>query len=491
MTDRTGSRLFALVSAAVLLAFGALLFVRTSRAVGGSDSAGYANTGKDILAGQMVNPIAGLKELGLDAKWAPVFTPLAHEPGPRPGTMVPFYPPGFPLHLALAAAIGGWGEAPYLVSPIAGLLCLCATFLLGRELGLSRPFAFAGSAILGGWVIFLFHALQPMSDVAAALWTTASVVAALRARRRTGWAAAAGACLGMAVLVRPSDALMLVPLALALPWRLDAFAWFGAGGAPFAAFYGLWNRTAFGNPLRNGYTHVYGDFVLSNFAPRFVRYGSELLSELSFLVPLGGIAVAADRRVAARDRLLLLVWLAAIFLFYCFWGPSDSWTYGRYLLPAAPALIVGFLLVLRDAIASLRRPALRHALVAAALVVVFAAEIRAERLRRPLGVATGQRVFPEGCRALAERAAGRPALAVSMEFSAAVRFYGGAIPVRWDFLNPEDFLALRVRAADRGYRILAVLQPHEVPLAIEHVPGPWVFLQNAGKAGIWELPPGP
>ena len=404
--------------------------------------------------------------------------------------MVPFYPPGFPLHLALAATIGGWREAPYLVSPIASLLCLCATFLLGRELGLSRPFAFAGSAILGGWVIFLFHALQPMSDVAAALWTTASVVAALRARRRTGWAAAAGACFGMAVLVRPSDALMILPLALALPWRLDALAWFGAGGAPFAAFYGLWNRAAFGHPLRNGYTHVYGDFVLSNFAPRFLHYGSELLSELSFLVPLGGIAVAADRRVAARDRLLLLVWFGAVFVFYCFWGPSDSWTYGRYLLPAAPALIVGFLLVLRDAVGLLRRPVFRHALVAAALVFVFAAEIRAERLRRPLGMATGQRVFPGGCRAVAQRAAGQPALAVSMEFSAAMRFYGGAIPVRWDFLKPEDFQTLRLRAAERGYRILAVLQPYEVPLAIGHVPGPWVFLGNAGKAGIWELPPG-
>ncbi len=31
--------------------------------------------------------------------------------------MSPLYPIGFPLHLALAALIGGWAKAPFLVSP--------------------------------------------------------------------------------------------------------------------------------------------------------------------------------------------------------------------------------------------------------------------------------------------------------------------------------------------------------------------------------------
>ena len=268
------------------------------------------------------------------------------------------------------------------------------TYALGRELGLSVAHALCGSAILGAWNVFLFHAVEPLSDVTAALWATASVVAALRARRRRGWALIAGAAFGMAVLVRPTNGLLLFALAFALPWRVPDLLLFVAGGAPFAAFYGMWNRAAFGSPLRSGYTHVFGDlFALSNFAERFAQYGSQLVRELSPLVPLGGIAVAADRRVPARDRAVLVAWFGAIFLFYCCWGPSDSWTYARYLLPAAPPLIVGFLLVVRDAAARLPARASSIAL-GATVAVVLVCEILTDRHFTPLRAAPGEAVLP-------------------------------------------------------------------------------------------------
>jgi hypothetical protein len=480
----------ALVGIAVL-GFAALLFRSAVRGVGGSDQAGYANTARDIAAGRIVVPVAGLAGLGLDPRWAPVFTPLAQEPGPRPGTMVPFYPPGFPLQLAAAAALGGWSDAPFYVSPLAALLCVGLTYALGRELGLSVAQALCGSAILGAWNVFLFHAVEPLSDVTAALWATASVVAALRARRRRGWALIAGAAFGMAVLVRPTNGLLLVALAFALPWSVPDLLLFAAGGAPFAVFYGMWNRAAFGGPLRNGYTHVFGDlFAWSNFGERFAQYGSQLLRELSPLVPLGGLALAADRRVAVRDRAVLIAWFGAIFLFYCCWSPSDSWTYARYLLPAAPPLIVGFLLTVRDAAA--RLPARASSLVLGATVaIVLVCEILTDRHFTPLRAAPGEAVYPLACRALAEGSAGKPTLGVSMVFSAALRYYTGVVPVRYDMLAPEQFATLRRRAAERGWRITAILLPFEVPQAVARVPGNWVFLGNVERAGLWELPPGP
>ena len=482
--------LAAVLVVAAAAVYGSVLLRRAVRGVGGSDQAGYANTARDIAAGRIVLPVAGLAELGLDANWAPVFTPLAHEPGPRPGTMVPYYPPGFPLHLAAAAAIGGWSAAPFFVSPITALLCVGLTYVLGRELGLSKGLALAGAVVLGAWDVFLFHAIQPLSDVAAALWATASVVAALRARRRRGWALASGAAFGMAVLVRPTNAVLLLALVFALPWRGVELALFAAGGFPFAGFYGAWNRAAFGSAFRTGYTHQFaGEFALANFAVRFGRYGSQLAMELSPLVPLGGLALAADRRVAARDRAVLVAWFGAIFLVYCFWGPSDNWTYARYLLPAAPALVVGFLVVLRDVASRLRTPAARTAAVGAALAVVFVCELLADRRWRPLLAGPGENVFPDACRALAERSDGRPTLGVSMAFSAALRYYTDVVPVRYDFVTPEEFAILRQRAADRGWRVTAILLPFEVPQAIAKVPGPWVFLGNVQRAGLWELPP--
>jgi hypothetical protein len=481
----------AAVVAVVALGFAAVLFRSAVRGVGGSDQAGYANTARDIAAGRIVVPVAGLAELGLDAKWAPVFTPLAHEPGPRSGTMVPFYPPGFPLQLAAAAALGGWSDAPFYVSPLAALLCVGLTYALGRELGLSVAQALCGSAILGAWNVFLFHAVEPLSDVTAALWATAAVVAALRARRRHGWALIAGAAFGMAVLVRPTNGLLLFALAFALPWRVPDLLLFVAGGVPCAAFYGMWNRAAFGSPLRSGYTHVFGDlFALSNFAERFAQYGSQLVRELSPLVPLGGLAVAADRRVAGRDRAVLVAWFGAIFLFYCCWGPSDSWTYARYLLPAAPPLVVGFLLFVRDAAARLPARA-RSIALGATVAIVLVCEMLTDRHFQPLRAAPGEAVYPLACRALAAGSVGTPTLGVSMVFSAALRYYTDVVPVRYDFLTPEQFAILRRRAAERGWRITAILLPFEVPQAVARVPGNWVFLGNVERAGLWELPPGP
>jgi hypothetical protein len=85
---------------------------------------------------------------------------------------------------------------------------------------------------------------------------------------------------------------------------------------------------------------------------------------------------------------------------------------------------------------------------------------------------------------------GANALVVSMEFSAALRYYTAATPVRWDRITPGDFALLHARAAQRGLRLCAVLLPDEVAAALEHVPGPWVFVGKVRQAGLWELPAG-
>lgn len=97
----------------------------------------------------MVQRVEALDRLGLDREWIRVFVPLVFNPGPRPGTMVPFYPVGVPLHAALAALLGGWARAPFLVSPAAALLALVLLYLVARELGLSPGWCGASAAILG------------------------------------------------------------------------------------------------------------------------------------------------------------------------------------------------------------------------------------------------------------------------------------------------------------------------------------------------------
>ena len=160
--------------------------------------------------------------------------------------MAPIYPPGLPLHMALLGTLGGWRTAPFLAAPIAAIAALLLIYAIARELGLSRGLSAAGALVLAACPIFLGMAVQPMSDVPATAWVLAVIFFGLRARRSVGWAVAAGAALGVAVLVRPTNALAAIPLFFALPPRKGAVVRALAGGLPFAAFLLLFNQAAFG-----------------------------------------------------------------------------------------------------------------------------------------------------------------------------------------------------------------------------------------------------
>src|SRR5206468_9267783 len=136
-----------------------------------------------LVGGRVAVPVLGLDGLGLPDRLGLALTPLAYLPGPRPRTMVPVYPPGLPLHMALAGLVLGWAQGPFVVGPLAAAGCLVLMFLLGRQLGLSSLASSVGAATLAACPVFVFEAVQPMSDVVATFWALAALVAALRARR--------------------------------------------------------------------------------------------------------------------------------------------------------------------------------------------------------------------------------------------------------------------------------------------------------------------
>jgi hypothetical protein len=487
------------VSILAFLGYGALLIWHTSFAVGGSDSSGYANTARMIVAGRPVEPVEALDRLDLPDRFDRVFMPLAHEPGPRPRTMVPYYPPGYPLHLAAAGILGGWEFAPHFVSPLAALLLVAATYFLARELSLSRLLALVAAAILAASSILLTQAVQAMSDVVAALWTTSSILFALRSRKKDAWAAAAGAAFGIAVLVRPVNAVLVAPLLLALPWRPKTLAFFAAGGAPFAAFEFRWNAVLYGGPFRTGYSGL-ADFAWRNFPVRFAHYTRTLVQLFSPFVPLGWLAVGGDRRVPPRDRVLLLLWFAAYLLLYSFWGPYEAWWYTRYLLPAFPALVVGAVLVGRDLLrllpevstGPLRSSHLAFAAAAVLLVTVANAEYRRIRQWKPLGIAEGEQTYPLAMELVRSKLPER-SLIVSMQMSGALRYYTDFQPVRWDWLAPGDFAIVREKAEKRGYRLYALLAPFEEQALTgaapprPGLPGTWRFVAQVRDVKLWEL----
>jgi hypothetical protein len=476
-------------AAVAFLAYAWLVLWHASFVAGSFDSSGHINTARLILTGRIVEPVAALKLLDLPDGFLRAFLPLAFEPGPRPGTMVPFHPPGLPLHIAFSSLVAGWTYGPFIVSPLAALMSLFLIFLLGRELGLSRLICAAGAAMLALCPVFLFIAEQPMSDVVATMWSVAAILFALRSRRREGWAVAAGAAFGIAVLVRPADLLLVFPLALALAPRARSVLFFFLGGAPFAAALLSWNQVAFGSPFRAGNSSdLPVGLALADFPGRLRHYGLWLARMLSPLVLAGWALVVFARRVAWRDRVMLLAWFASFFLFSCFRAPDETWWHARFLLPAIPALVLGSLLAARDWL----RPRegggggpVAFVLVTAAFAVVLASETYRVRDLGVLRFGEGEKVYAEASR-WAETKIPPHSLMVSMEMSGALRYYTSLIPVRWDRIEPEQVPVLRERARTRGYQWFALLLPSENEELERRLPWGWTKVGTLRNATLWQ-----
>lgn len=483
------------VGGALLLAgYALVLFHHTSFAAGGADSSGYLNAARLLSRGRASEPIRGLERLGLPTDDGPLFIPLGYRNGPRPGIMSPSYPPGLPLHMAAAAAVGGWSRAPFFVGPLAGLASLVLIFFLGRELGLSPGLAFAGSVLLAFTPVFVFLEVVAMSDVPATAWAMAAVLAALRARRTPACAALAGAAFAVGVLVRPMNALLLPALLFALPTRPKSWGLFVLGGVPFAVFLLLYNDAAFGSPLLTGYGGLLsGGLAWSNFPPRAVYYALWLSRTVSPLLLLGWLAFAFDRRVALRDRGLLLVWFAAFFVFYSFYTVYDAWWYTRFLLPGIPAIILATLILLRDALGLAERSGgsrapLRVGAAVALVLAALAVEVRFIDKEKVHKVYKGERVYPDACE-MARRRLPPNAIVLAMQMSGALHYYTAITYTMWNWLDPARFASLRAATESRGYGWYALLAPFEQEEVKRNLPGRWREIDRTGDVALWELVP--
>lgn len=486
---------YARACAAILLAlYGALLLAANSHTAGGADSSGYLNAARLFARGKVSEEIQALSRLGLPASDQDIFIPLGYRPGAQPGTMAPLYPPGLPLHMAAAGALAGWGRAPFLASPLAAVAALVLLYLCGRELGLSRVLAASGAALLAVCPIFFGMAIQPMSDALATTWVLAAVFLGLRARRDVKRAFAAGAALGVAVLVRPTNALALFALALALPPGRKAAVRALAGAMPLAAFLILYNRLAFGSATTTGYGSML-DWTMSigNFVPEIRHYGYWIPALLTPLLPLAWIALPFDRRVALRDRGLLLLWFGAFFGFYCFYQPYEDWWSTRFLLPGLPAIILAALLLARDVPELLRNrgrpPGLlrwRTGIGLALLVALAAAGILRIRRFDLFGLKTGEAVYRDAS-LWADGIVSSRSVMVAMQMSGALKYYTNRPIARWDALQPARFRVLRAAVRARGLELHALLWPFEEADFAARLPGAWKRIGAWRDITLWRL----
>jgi len=445
-----------------------------TRAAGGSDSSCYVLQADAFAHGRLTltHPLADVLS---DAPPA-IFAPTGFLASPvRPREAVPICGAGLALAMAGASIVAG-RDAVFAVVPLLAALAVWLTFVLGRQLD-NEVTGAAAAVLLACSPIFLYQAVQPMSDVpAAALWLAA--LAACARRDRPG-AAIGGACASFAVLTRPSLALAIVPLLFlqtgtvpvsktgTVPvssrskrgqspfskWGLSPF--FVAAVPAVAALLAL-NLMRYGRLLGSGYGNPSALFSLSNVTPNLARYPRWILETQTPILLLAAVGLWSAARARAQRRVAAVAALSAIAVVvpYLFYTVFDDWWYIRFLLPALPVLLV---FCVRGALALIPRH--RRFAAAGICLVLCPWFLHIARVRHVFDLqALESRFVLTGTYANAQPAT---TVFLAVQQSGSIRYHGDRPTLAWDALPPDGLDATIARLRAAGHSVLIALEDAE------------------------------
>lgn len=470
---------------------------------GGADSSGYLNGARLLAEGRAATALRLPDEVRGVAQ-PNEFMPLGFTMGRAEGEAVPTYPPGLPLHFALAAAVLGWDLGPFAASIALAAVLPLLMVAASRELGVSRPLAWAGAAVLMVSPVTLFGALQPLSDLPAAVWSLGALLAALRATRVAAdrgpgrasrrWSIACGAAVAVAVAIRPTSALIVPALMLILGcWR----GWLGAalGGLPGALALGVYQASLYGHPLSTGYGNILaalGPEWIGITLRSYVEWLPRVLPGVVGLLPAVGAFFLRDAQ--SRRRMLgLIVWVVTVAGFYATYPVThEVWWCLRFLLPAFPPLVLAALLGVQAMVARRESagstPWATAGAVALALWAVVLAGLWVPRLHLA-AIGPAERVYRDAGRWVAGNL---PPEAVVSSFAAsgALYYYSSMATLRFDDLRPGAGPEIVRRLHAAGRPVFALVFESERASAQERLgAGRWVAMRTWGGLQLWRVEP--
>lgn len=480
---------------AVLLGLG-YAFVIGSHArgiAGGSDASGYFNSARLIAAGKTSLPARPLP--GIDPAEYPreLTVPLGFRPAEQPSALIPTYPPGLPLHIALLAPLTGWEAAGAVVNTLAAVAAFFLVIAVAASLGISPWWGLAAAVVFAANPVSMHFYTWLMSDGLTTTWTLAAMAAALAARRRAGWAVVAGAAVGVAVLIRITGILILPAVLLALPLRRRAWLALVGGGVPAAAFLAAYNTLTYDSIVATGYVGHGSMFAWQHVAPtlgHYLHWLGVFLSPLLVVAWLGVLVLAMSGDRVAR---LMAVWALPMLVLYAAYPHTrETWWYLRFILPALPALILGALWVpqrlVQPWLERVSPPRLRRAvpvlLAVATVVWPVAASIRFADKQAVLNIAGGDGEYP---RAIAwmelQVPDGVPILC--MQLSGAMVAYSERPILRYDTTDPAQLHSVVSALLENGVEPHALLFEFEVESFLARSREPWVQVGTSGRASLW------
>ncbi len=321
----------------------------------GTDTSAYLNNARIFSEGRLTMTLRPIPQVPVGEFSADILMPLGFAPSVQPGEVAPITAPGFSL---MCAGVGCFMPLSWAVAVVIGINLVLGIFFtqrLAAAWGLSWTWSWVAGFMVGLSPVYLHIGLQSMSDVPALTWVTAAVYFAWQSRTRPNMALAAGMATAIAILVRPPNALAVLPVLVCLAgsWRRALF-WV-LGGIPGAIFQFYFNWKVWGHPLVTGYGDV-RDVISWQYVPGTVLFYAQwlpfLLSPLILLFP----ALPWARRVPWAVRWVLVLWAAVYLGFYAaLLYTKIIWWFMRFVLPAFPAVVIGSLLVARECQPFVRR----------------------------------------------------------------------------------------------------------------------------------------
>jgi hypothetical protein len=431
---------------------------------GGSDSYGYISQADLWLAGDLVieQPIAS------DVPWPQAdwtFSPLGYRPGTEKGTIVPIYPAGLPLLMALGKwLLGSCG--PFVIVPLLGALMVWLTYWLGTQVW-SSAVGSVSAALMATSPTFVYMLLNPMTDVPVSACLLAAIVIALSPwRSRAFWT---GLVVSMAIFIRPNlvplGAVLLALIVMRAPvgtrWR--ALILFGIAGLPLILAVAALNAYLYGSPSEGGHGSLNNLYAWSNAIPNLVQYLAWLIRTETLVVILALVPLALLQRFAdtkQRVVMFLTLFVAVVWLCYLFYYPFDVWWYLRFMLPAFPPMLV---MAATGAALLLGRFVGTQAVLPVGLMLaipLLALRISVIRDEGVLGLRRTGVVYATIAEYVHKELPPN-AMILTVQHSGSIRHYGKRMTLRWDLLGREWWPQVFDVLVERGYRPYLVVSSFE------------------------------
>lgn len=289
------------------------------RYVGAADWYGYYAESLLFRQGQLTMKTA------FSPQQYPAFAPLGfYAMGNK---IVPQYPPGYPLLLALFGLVG----LEFFVNALCAILTILILYLILQN-SVSRGLAVLYTLLWTFFPIALWSSVRLMSDLIATLFILLTYY--FFVRNKIFWS---GVSFSYAVAVRPANVLFFIVF-LPLLFRKKNFWPFCFSALIIGSLYGLYNWIVFGKPWMTGYGRFAEELTGNVFFHHFIFYGKNIFIIMTPLLLLPALLTLLRRK---PYRWFYFSWLLCFWIFYSFWrAGGDYWWYLRFLLPGLPALFI-------------------------------------------------------------------------------------------------------------------------------------------------------